>query len=61
MTQEEMEALLKAKIAAGEAETGLYNTGLQWVVVDRVSGSKGEEFTFQWFHSMLSVDDLVNV
>ena len=55
MDREELEALLKAKIEAGEAETGLYNTGLQYVVVDIV----GEEITFQWFSNMMTVDDLV--
>lgn len=55
MDREELEALLKAKIEAGEAETGLYNTGLQYVVVDIV----GDEITFQWFSNMMTVDDLV--
>lgn len=53
-TVEEIEAFLKAMIEAGEAETGLYNTGLAHVVVDRVDG----EFTFEWFHDVRQLADL---
>ncbi len=60
MDQEEIEALIKAKIEAGEAETGLYDAGLQYVVVDRISDGKGDRLTFQWFSNMLTVDDLVH-
>lgn len=54
-TREEIEAILKAKIEADEAETGLYDTGLWFVIVDRVNG----EFTFQWFDSAMQLDDVL--
>ncbi len=60
MTQEEVEALIAAKIESGEAETGLYKTGLQYVVVDRISDGKNDRITFEWFSDLLTVDDLVN-
>lgn len=59
MMQEEIEALLAAKIEAGEAETGLYNAGLQYVVVDRIMDGKTDRLTFQWFSNMQAIDDLV--
>ena len=40
-TREEVEAVLRTKIEADEAETGLYDTGLFFVVVDRVGDGKG--------------------
>lgn len=55
-TREEIEAILKAKIEANEAETGLYDTGLSFVVVDRVEG----EFTFRWFDSPMLLDDVLS-
>lgn len=60
MNQEQIEALIRAKIETGEAETGLYNTGLQYVVVDRVRDGKTDQITFQWFSTMFAVDDLVH-
>lgn len=54
-TQSEIEAFLKSAIEAGDAETGLYNTGMQHVVVDRVDG----EFTFQWFYERYSLEAIV--
>ena len=45
MDREEVEALLKEKYESGEADTGLYDTGWQFVVMDVVGG----EVTFQWF------------
>lgn len=54
-TREEIEAVLKAKIEAGEAETGLYDTGLRFVVVDRVNG----EFTFEWFERGMLLNDIL--
>ncbi|MDO8728560.1 MAG: hypothetical protein Q7K26_01565 [bacterium] len=59
MDQEEIEALIKAMIESGEAETGLYNAGLQYVVVDVVNDGKADKVTFQWFGEMKLVDDLV--
>ncbi len=54
MDQAEIEALLKQKHQNGLADTGLYDTGLQYVVMDVV----GEIYTFQWFSSLLTLDDL---
>lgn len=51
----DIEFLLKAKIEAGEAETGLYDLGTSYVVVDRV----GSEVTFQWFSHMLQFNDVL--
>lgn len=56
MSREEIEALLAQKYEAGEADTGLYNTGLQFVVMDVVDG----RMEFQWFESAESVDDLLS-
>ena len=53
MNQEQIEALLKKKYEAGEAETGLYNTGLQFVVMDMVDG----QVSFQWFSEALDLGD----
>ncbi len=55
-TQDEIEKFLKAMISIGKAETGLYSTGISYVVVDRVN----EEFTFQWFDYSISLTDVVN-
>jgi hypothetical protein len=60
MTRDEIENLIKAKVLAHDADTGLYDTGLQYVVVDIVNNGNGDEITFQWFESMRTVDDLVN-
>lgn len=57
-THEEVEALLRAKLATDEAETGLYKVGanLGYVVVDRVGST--DEVTFQWFDEALDLRDL---
>lgn len=55
VTREDIEALIKSKIDADEAETGLYNTGLAYVVVDRVDG----EVTFEWFGDAMPFADLL--
>lgn len=52
-TREDIESLLKAKVEAGETETGLYSTGLAYVVVDRVDG----QVTFQWFSHAMPFSD----
>ena len=52
MDQAEIEALLKAKYASGEADTGLYDTGLQYVIMDVEDG----EIIFHWYSSLLSLD-----
>lgn len=54
MDQAAIEALLKQKHLEGLADTGLYDAGLQYVVMDVV----GENYTFQWFSSMRTLDDL---
>lgn len=51
-----IEALLKSKIEAGDASTGLYDIGLSYVVVDDVGG----KITFQWFRHMENFQDLLN-
>jgi hypothetical protein len=45
MMIDEVEAALTAAYDADQAETGLYNTGLRFVVFDVVDGRK----TFAWF------------
>lgn len=54
MGRDEVEALLKAKFDAGEADTGLYDTGLEFVVMDVVDC----KVTFQWFASSRTLDDV---
>lgn len=56
-TQEEIEAFLRAKLATGEAETGLYDLGLSYVVVDRVGAD--DEVTFQWFDRAMRFNELL--
>lgn len=58
-TMEEIEALLRAKIASGHADTGLYDTGLKYVVVDTVSNGKNDELTFTWFETLRTIDDVL--
>ncbi len=60
MTREEIENLIQSKIRAGEADTGLYNSGLQYVVVDIVNDGKADRTTFQWFDAMMTIDDLLH-
>lgn len=55
MDRDEVEALLMAKYEAGEADTGLYDNGLQFVVMDVVGG----EVAFRWFASSRTLDDVV--
>lgn len=60
-TREEIEAVLRAKIENDEAETGLYDTGLYFVFVDRVfDGKDGSELVFQWFDSAMPLADVLN-
>ena len=56
----DIEFLLRAKIEAGEAETGLYDIGLSYLVVDRVDTAQGEVITFQWFDHMMPFSDVLN-
>ncbi|KGG86186.1 hypothetical protein P245_20935 [Comamonas thiooxydans] len=56
-TREEVESYLRAKLDADEAETGLYNIGLGFVVVDRVGHDN--KITFQWFDEAIRFDDLL--
>ncbi len=53
MSREEVEALLRQKYESGEADTGLYNTGLQFVVMDVVDGN----VVFQWFADARDIDE----
>lgn len=59
--RDDIEFLLRAKIEAGEAETGLYDIGLSYVIADRamtiVDGK--EVVTFQWFDHMIPFNDLL--
>ena len=55
MSREEIEALLTRKYEAGEAEAGLFNTGLQFVFMDNVDG----KLTFQWFQDATDIADLI--
>lgn len=62
-TREEIEAVLRTKIENDEAETGLYDTGLYFVSVDRVfdgMGSAGSKLVFQWFDSAMPLTDVLN-
>lgn len=52
--RDDIEFLLRAKIEAGEAETGLYDLGVSYVVADRVIAEGKEMVTFQWFGHMMS-------
>lgn len=56
-TREEIEAALRAKYEAGDVDTGLFNTGLCWVVMDAADG----ELVFQWFEVELHVDQVLNL
>jgi hypothetical protein len=56
-TQEEIEAFLRNKLEAGEAETGLYDLGHSYVVVDRVGPEN--DLTFQWFNEAMCFNDLL--
>lgn len=55
-TREEIEAKLQAKYEQGEAETGLYDTGLCYVVMDRVDG----KFQFNWFENAIPLADVIS-
>lgn len=55
-TREEVEAFLRTKLDSGDAETGLYNLGLGYVVVDRVDG----KVTYQWFDEATKFNDLLD-
>jgi hypothetical protein len=57
--REEIEAVIKAKIQSGGAKTGLYFTGLSYVVVRR-SNDFGEPIYFDWFEHPISFSDLLN-
>lgn len=56
-TREEVEAYLRAKLDADTAETGLYDVGLGFVVVDRIGHDN--EVTFHWFDRAMSFDELL--
>lgn len=52
MDQEQIEALLKKRYADGKVDTGLFNAGIRYVVMDIVD----DEFTFQWFDHIETID-----
>lgn len=54
-----IEAVLKAKVEAGEAKTGLYEIGLYYVVVRR-SNDFGEPIYFDWFENAIPFSDFLN-
>lgn len=56
MTRDEVEAKLKEGYLAGTIETGLYNTGLFYVVLDAINGVP----TCTWFENALSLSDFVS-
>jgi hypothetical protein len=56
-TREEIEAALRAKYEAGNLDTGLFNTGLCWVVMDNVEG----KIEFQWFDEALAIDRVLEL
>ncbi len=55
MSREEIEALLTRKYEAGEVDAGLYNSGLQFVFLDNVSG----KIVFQWFQDVTDIANLL--
>jgi hypothetical protein len=55
MTMDEVESALSAAYDADKAETGLYNTGLMFVVFDVVDGRK----TFAWFDNVRDLGDVL--
>jgi len=54
--REDIEFLLKSKYEAGEIDTGLFDVGLSYVVVDHVDG---HGVTFQWFEHMTPFSDVL--
>lgn len=54
MDTDDVEQVLGAAYDAGDADTGLYNTGLKFVVFDIVDGKK----TFQWFDNAMDFSDV---
>jgi hypothetical protein len=56
-TQEEIEAFLRKKLEADEADTGLYDLGLTYVVVDRIG--QDNNMTFTWFEKAIPFSDLL--
>lgn len=56
-TREEVEAVLRDKLASDEADTGLYDLGLGYVVVDRVGHENA--VTFQWFDGAMDFNELL--
>jgi len=55
----DIEFLLRAKIEAGEAEIGLYDLDLSFVMVDKVLVDGKDTVTFQWFDSAIPFNDLL--
>lgn len=57
-TRDEVEAFLRAKLDSDDAETGLYDLGLGYVVVDRLGPDN--KMTFQWFDEAINFNDLLD-
>ena len=60
-SRDDIECLLRAKIEAGEAETGLYDVGLSFVVADNVLTDGRDVVTFQWFEHAMPFNDVLLV
>ena len=57
-TQSEIEAALRLLVETDRAETGLYDMGLSYVVVDRVGPDN--QILFTWFDQVLSFDQVLH-
>ena len=57
-TQSEIEAALRVLVETDRAETGLYDMGLSYVVVDRVGPDN--QILFTWFDQVLSFDQVLH-
>lgn len=55
MSRDEVEALLTRKYESGEIGSGLYKTGLQYVVMESNDG----RLSFQWFQDAADIGDLI--
>lgn len=55
MDKEQIESLLMQAYQDGKADTGLYDAGIRYVVMDNVDG----KLTFTWFDHIQTLDDLL--
>ena len=56
-SRDEIEAALRARYEAGELDTGLFNTGLCWVVMDNVDG----RLEFQWHEEAVDLSHALDL